>query len=175
MGKITSPHKVKLICGFIFKSDTAYRKAKAALTKRFGAIDYESAVLPFTLTDYYEAEFGPDLQRAFVAFKKLIPADSLNKIKVAANRLESKLAHAGRRTVNIDPGYVNLAKLVLASTKDFAHRIYLGKGIFAETTLMYRGKSFTTLEWTYPDYRSGEYIGIFNRIREHYAASIKVQ
>jgi thioredoxin reductase len=90
------------------------------------------------------------------------------RIKLYANRLESKFLNSSLRLINIDPGYIDKAKLVLASTKDYAHRIYLQKGIFAEVTLTYRGNSFSPNDWSYPDYRSKEYIDIFNQIRALY-------
>lgn len=143
------------------------------MRRRFGEIDFESAVFDFSQTDYYRKEFGPGLLRQFISFKKLIPAERLSKIKNLTNKIERKLSNSGRRTVNIDPGYICLSKLVLASTKDYKHRIYLGGGIYAEITLIYQGKIFVPWECTYPDYRSPEYIEVFNRIREEYASEIK--
>lgn len=167
--------KEKLICGFIYKNKAMYDKAKSLLTKLFGEIDFESRTLAFNYTDYYEKEFGKNLKRKFLSFKKLIPASRLAGIKVETNKIEKMLSHNRRRTVNIDPGYLNFSKLVLASTKDYAYRIYLGKGIYAEITLIFRNRTFSPWEWTYPDYRTPEYISIFNRIREIYAQQIKKQ
>jgi hypothetical protein len=173
MGKTQKPQPVKLISGFIFKEEDNFRKASALLKRRFGAIDLESQPLPFDYTDYYTKEFGLGLKRSFISFKKLIDPQGLHGIKIFTNMLEKKLSSEGLRSVNIDPGYLDLAKLVLASTKDFSHRIYLNRGIWAEVTLVYQGKTFKPWEWTYPDYRSAEYISIFNRIREIYSSQIK--
>ncbi len=173
MGKIKNTPAVKLIIGFIFKEERELKKAEDLLRKRYGAIDFESRILDFTHSDYYQEEFGRGLKRKFIAFKKLIPAQKLARIKTAANQIEKKLSKGRHRLVNIDPGYLDMAKLVLASTKDYYHRIYLDNGIFAEITLFYRGKTFTPWEWTYPDYKTPEYIAIFNRLREIYAASIR--
>lgn len=172
MGKVFSYPPVKLIAGFIFNDEKAFSKAKTILVKRFGEMDFESRVLPFTYTDYYEKEFGAGLKRVFVSFKKLVPLDRLARIKIITNSIEDRLSVKKRRTVNLDPGFVDLAKLVLATTKDFCHRIYLDKGIFAEVTLYYKDKSFRHWDWTYPDYRTPEYIQIFNHIRELYAKQI---
>jgi hypothetical protein len=109
---------------------------------------------------------GSGLSRAFISFKDLISPKDLSRVKVITNRIEEKLSLKGKRLVNIDPGYLDAARLVLASTKDYAHRIYLDKGIFAETTLIFKGHSFKNLEWTYPDYKSEKYLEIFNSIRE---------
>jgi len=173
MNKTQNPQSVKLISGFIFKKEASLKKAEALLQKRFGEIDFRSLALPFDYTDYYAKEFGRGLSRSFISFKKLIYPQELYSIKVFTNALERRLSCEGLRVVNIDPGYLDLAKLVLASTKDFSHRIYLDSGIWAEVTLVYRGKTFTPWEWTYPDYRSQDYIAIFNQIRKIYAAGVK--
>jgi len=144
-------------------------QARNKLKVIFGRIDFESAALDFNGTDYYKLEMGDGLKRKFVSFSKLIPMSELYRIKLYANRLESKFLNASNRLINIDPGYLDKAKLVLASTKDYAHRIYLHKGIFAEVALTYRGNSFSPNDWSYPDYRSKEYIDIFNQIRGLYA------
>jgi hypothetical protein len=173
MGRIYKPHPVKLIIGFIFRNHDNYLKANAILLKTFGRIDFESPLIPFNYTDYYEKEMGQGLQRKFVSFHRLIPPDRLPQIKVLTNSIENKLSVNSRRTVNIDPGYLDMAKLLLASTKDYCHRTYLNKGIFAEITLFYQGRSFRPWEWTYPDYRTGEYIDVFNKIRGIYAKQVE--
>lgn len=166
---------VKLITGFIFKEDAAFIEAKSFLEKRFGRTDSESQTIPFSYTSYYEKEFGKDLKRKFLSFEKLIAPEDLASIKTLTNKLEIKLSRDKRRMINIDPGYLDLAKLILATTKDFSHRVYLGRGIFSELTLMFREKTFSPLEWTYPDYRSQEYINIFNKIRESYAKGLNLK
>ncbi len=173
MGKITKHPPVKLIVGFIFKKAPAFKNAKAALEKRFGKIDFESSPLNFTYTDYYEKEIGKNLKRVFVSFKKLISASDIASIKVWTNRIESRFLSGKNRLINVDSGYLELAKLVLATTKDFNHRIYLKDGIFLEVTLYYAHKAFHPWDWTYPDYKTQEYLDIFNKIREIYESQIK--
>lgn len=173
MGQIRLTHPVNLITGFIFCNKDAYLKAKETLVRRFGDIDFESRDLDFNYTGYYQKELGKGLKRKFLSFKRLIPAQSLPKIKTITNKIESKLSENGLRLINIDPGYVDTAKLVLASTKNFRHRIYLDKGIYAEITLFFQNKSFRYWEWTFPDYRTLEYINIFNHIRKAYLGKIK--
>jgi hypothetical protein len=163
----------KLIAGFIFKEESALSRAKIILQRKFGKIDFISPVLAFCYTDYYEKEFGKDLKRQFVSFRRLIDPSQLYRIKLNTNKIERELSRRARRLVNIDPGYLDLAKLVLASTKDYNHRIYLKKGIYAEVTLFYRDKAFRSWEWTYPDYKSPEYLAIFQKIRENYALELK--
>lgn len=173
MGVIKPANPVKLIIGFIFKDECAFKKAALLLKRRFGEIDFESDSLPFSHTIYYKAEFGSCLKRKFISFKKPILPASLPQIKIATNKIEKKISRGANRLVNIDPGYLDLAKVVLASTKDYKHRLYLDKGIYAEVTLFYREKSFSPWEWTYPDYASSEYIAIFNRIREIHSACLR--
>lgn len=168
MGKVKSRRPVKLIAGFIFNNEDYFNWAKKILEKRFGKVDFESQALPFVHTNYYERELGTNLKRKFVSFRKLISPSNLPKIKIFTNKIEYKLSKRSNRQINIDPGYLELSKLVLASTKDYKHRIYLGKGIFAEITLLYQDNSFRPWEWTYPDYKTHGYIQIFNKIRQIY-------
>jgi hypothetical protein len=175
MGQILKPNPVKLIFGFIFKEGSELKKTKTIINELFGKTDFESKNLAFTHSDYYEKEFGTGLLRKFISIKRLVLPSDLPQIKITANKIEEKLAIDKRRTINIDPGYVDLAKLILASTKDYVHRIYLDGGIFAETTLFYRENSFKPQEWTYPDYRTPEYIEIFNEIRKIYFAQLQAE
>ncbi|MFA5093557.1 MAG: DUF4416 family protein [Candidatus Omnitrophota bacterium] len=168
MAKIKKYNLVKLIIGFIYKDEAIFMSAKKKLMRKFGKIDFESKELQFNHTDHYQAEMGQGLKRKFVSFVKLVPAKNLPKIKLQSNRLETKFLMAQARQINIDPGYLNSAKLVLATTKDYAHRIYLQRGIFAEVTLSFKGHSFEPNPWSYTDYCSQEYIEIFNQIRKLY-------
>lgn len=173
MGTIKKHVPVKLVIGLIFKHNNIYVKVKPLLERKFGPIDFESQTLDFIHTDYYEKEFGKGLKRAFVSFKKLILPHQLPAIKTTTNYFEARLSQNKLRRINIDPGYLELSKFVLATTKDYSHRIYLGGGIYAEITLFYRKGSFCPWEWTYPDYRTDAYIKIFNRIRQIYVEQIK--
>jgi len=172
MGKIKKRLPVKLITGLIFKKNTAVRKAKSILSRHFGRIDFESPVLPFKHTDYYQKEFGASLKRQFLSFQKLIDPAALSKVKVLTNKIEIKLSAGKKRLINIDPGYLDLAKLVLATTKDYSHRIYLDAGIYAEVTLFFEDKKFKPYSWTYPDYRTDEYAEIFHKIRNIYLCAL---
>lgn len=169
MGKVKKYNSVKFIIGFIYQDEAIFIQARNKLLRRFGKIDFESCPLNFNCTKHYAQEMGIDLKRKFVSFSKLIPMSELYRIKLYTNRLESKFLNLTHRLINIDPGYLDKAKLILASTKDYAHRIYLRKGIFAEVTLSYKGNSFSPCDWSYPDYRTKEYIDIFNQIRCLYA------
>ena len=173
MGTIKKHLPVKLVIGLIFKDNKIYVKVKSLLERKFGPIDFESQTLDFIHTDYYEKEFGKGLKRAFVSFKKLISPHQLPTIKTNTNHFEARFSQNKLRRINIDPGYLELSKFVLATTKDYRHRMYLGGGIYAEITLFYRRGSFCPWEWTYPDYRTDAYIKIFNTLRQTYVEQIK--
>lgn len=172
MGTIKKIIPAKLIAGFIFNNEEVFQKAKNCLRKKFGSIDFESDTLPFAHTKYYNREIGENLKRKFISFKKLILPSELASIKIYTNRTENLFAKKSRRQINIDPGYIELSKLILATTKNYKHRIYLNKGIYADATLYYQGSTFRAWEWTYPDYQTKEYIDIFNKIRSVYTTQI---
>ncbi|PIU41249.1 MAG: DUF4416 domain-containing protein [Candidatus Omnitrophica bacterium CG07_land_8_20_14_0_80_42_15] len=172
MGIIKKLDKSKLIVGFIYKDDAILEKVEDLLAKRFGPIDKISPTFLFTHTKYYEKEMGDNLKRKFISFERLIAPEKIWIIKLLSNKLETRFSSNENRTINIDPGYLNLSKVVLLTTKDYTHRIYLGRGIFAEVTLAFKDNSFRPLDHTYPDYRSAEYIGLFNAIRETYKSQI---
>jgi hypothetical protein len=173
VGKIQEPLPVKLIASVFAASGELLEEAKVRLSQEFGPIDYESGLLPFDHTTYYAAEFGENLKRRFVAFGKLVHPGKLAEIKLRTNALEMEWAVEGKRQVNIDPGYVSHSKLVLATTKNHAHRIYLGQGIYAEVTLHFRDGTFCAWPWTYPDYASPPLIAIFNQIRGLYVKQLR--
>lgn len=173
MGKIKRYPPVKLFFGFTFKDEEYFLKVLSFIEKRFGKLDLQSLTFDFSFTDYYEKEFGLGLKKKFISMQRLIDAGFLSKVKIFTNKIEKKFSKSGLRLINIDPGLIDLAKIVLASTKDFSHRISLGKGIFAEITLIYQDKNYRALDWTYPDYKSTGYMDFFKKVREIYAKQIK--
>jgi Domain of unknown function (DUF4416) len=166
------PPPVKLIMGLIFAPEAPMVAVRRQLEATCGRIDLETTLLPFVLTRFYEREMGPALQRQFWSFEALIAADALADIKRQTNAMERMFAvhdgHGKHRRVNLDPGYIDLAKLVLATTKDRQHRLYLGQGIYAEVTLRFTGGRFVPWEWTYPDYRTAAYLAFFDAVRRRY-------
>ncbi|OPX29402.1 MAG: hypothetical protein B1H08_04040 [Candidatus Omnitrophica bacterium 4484_171] len=166
------PQKAKLICGFIYRTEEFYEKTIRILRKLFGPLDYETAAFLFKFTKYYNEEMGGPLYRRFVSFENLVASESFVKIKLRCINIERNLSFKSRRKINIDPGYIDLAKLVLFTTKDFSHRIHMGKGIYAEVTLRYIKGGFKDLDWTYPDYRTDEYKQFFIDIRNIYKNQI---
>lgn len=175
MGKISHPQPVKLIIGIITNSLPLLLQVEKILERKYGPIDYHSPVIDFVFTDYYKKEMGENLKRKFISFEKLIFPVEIIKIKHYTNKLENKFSQQGKRNVNIDPGYLNEGKLILASTKDNLQRIYLGKGIYAEVTLYFRKGEYQPFMWTYPDYRSSEYREIFKQIRSIFRKQIGKQ
>uniref|UniRef100_A0A7C2E2C8 DUF4416 family protein n=1 Tax=Ammonifex degensii TaxID=42838 RepID=A0A7C2E2C8_9THEO len=162
------PEPVKPVVGVFTREETLFAGAVEALAARLGEPDYISPLLNFDQTAYYTREMGPGLRRRIYAFPRLIDPGDLASLKRWTNQLEDTWRVGGKRQVNIDPGYLSLAKLVLATTKDNVHRIYLGDGIYAEVTLFFRKGRFHPWPWTYPDYASEEYRAIFEHIRELY-------
>jgi hypothetical protein len=154
----------------ILAPESLLEEAENSLSTTLGPLDRKSRVFPFSFTDYYQAEMGSELFRRFVAIEDLIAQDVLMEIKHRTNRIERhRFGISGekilRRRVNLDPGYVTLAKVVLASTKDYAHRIYLGQGIFGDLQLKYEQGAYQPLPWTYPDYRTQEALTFFAELR----------
>jgi hypothetical protein len=154
VGSTKNPQRVKLFCGFIYSDETAKKKSFERLEEKFGKIDLISSVMPFDFSTYYESEMGVGLQRFWGSFEKLISEENLAEIKVFTNSIENDIADNGKRKINIDPGYITPANVILATTKNYSHRIYISKGIYAEVTVIYRKTGFVKLPWSYPDYLS---------------------
>ncbi|MCQ9207458.1 MAG: DUF4416 family protein [Omnitrophica bacterium] len=173
MGKALRHIPVKLIIGLIFEKPSQFSAAERSLQKKFGKTDKETRDLDFTYTDYYEEEFGTDLKRKFISFKGLISLEKTYKLKLCTEKIERKFSKNNRRSVNIDPGYMSLSHLVMLTTKPGSHRIYLSAGIYADLELVYVRGAFRPFEWTYPDYRSKDYIDFFNSVRADYHAEVK--
>jgi hypothetical protein len=166
------PLPVKLFCGLIGR-DEALASAREQLEREFGPVDLETDAGPFDFTGYYEEEMGSDLIRKWISFAELKERAYLARAKSLSVSIESALARDGSRTVNIDPGYVDNAQVVLSTAKNFAHRIYIGAGFYAEVTLIYSGKSFRPVEWTYPDYRSRQALEFFGKMRASYHTELR--
>ena len=177
MAQPRSPLPAKLVVGMISGFDDAFRLAEAELPAQLGGIDFRSPEFPFDLTDYYEEQMGANLKRRFLSFAGLIDPDRLAEIKLQTNALERKLGAEHNwtviRPINIDPGYVTSSKLVLATAKDYSHRIYIGRGIYAEVTLSFVSGHFEPSPWTYPDYRTDQYLSWFGEVREMYTKALK--
>lgn len=168
---------VKLFFALMAREEAVLLECAARLAAEFGPVDLRDAPYDFDpLTDYYAGEFGRELRKQIVSVGPLIAPDRLVEIKIRTNELELALgAEGGTRRVNIDPGYLVSGKVVLATTKDHAHRIYAGRGIFEEVTLSYlrAAGGYVAQPWTYPDYKMPERLEFFGRLREAYRRQLR--
>jgi hypothetical protein len=179
MGTPTPPPPVKPVIGLLSADVALFAQTTTKLQELYGPIDVESAVFPWNTTNYYREEMGENLSRKFVAFEPLISPEVLVRMKLETNALERVLSGATSpstpRLVNLDPGYLDATKLVLASTKNQAHRIYLAQGIYAEVTLLYHHSAFHSFLYTYTDYRWPETHEFLRSVRRRYLEQVRAQ
>lgn len=170
MGRVLFHSPVMLIVAAFSRYDEALDWTRERICERWGAIELESPRFEFRETDYYEPTMGPGLMKTFFACRERIDPARLPELKRTANDWEVEYSQLSRhpepRPLNLDPGYLTLAKLVLASTKDHAHRIYLSDGIYAEATLLYQDRRWQHRPWTFPDYRRDDYLQFFTDCRQ---------
>jgi len=169
MWEISEPKPVKLIVGILASDERCLAAARDALSSAFGRIDLVSDTWRFDQTNYYREQTGPDIVRQFVSIADLVHPGELADIKHRTNALEQqlarKLAGSFRRPVNLDPGLIEPSKLILATTKNYAHRIYIGKKMYAEVTLVFDKGAWHPLPYTYPDYHQYPYFDFFSTVR----------
>lgn len=179
MAQASEAPMVKLICGMISAEPAILDEAAGEMERRVGEIEAVSETWPFDFTEYYYEQMGRPLWRRFVSFAGLRAADGLAGVKVITNAIEAGFAaRPGARVsrpVNLDPGYIEESKLVLASMKNFSHRIYLSQGVFAELTLMHRGVAWGALPWTFPDFASRRYDAFLSEVRGSLRAAKRSQ
>ncbi len=185
MGKIKKDYKVRIICGILLNPH--WCKARFNLSDSLEVISYvnskleqefsqlglekvhsQSEIIKFDFSNYYNEEMGEDILRYWISFSPLIQPKHLYEFKLLSNKIEEThfSDEQSKRKVNIDPGYIDGSKVVLFSTKNYSHRIYLDEGVFAEVTLIYKNKQFKILEWTYPDYKTIQALNFFSEIRK---------
>lgn len=153
--------------------DEFWTGLRPRLEDLFGPVDYESEPIPFIQTGYYDRELGTPITRRILSFERLLDMDALAEAKLATNALEKEWERDGRRLFNLDPGYITQERLVLATGKNFSHRVYLSRGIWADLTLIFHGGDWFDLPWTFPDYATSEIKAHLTRLREMYKASLK--
>jgi hypothetical protein len=164
---------VKLVMSVMTAKRDIFPEAMQILTANFGRPDFMSAAMRFDYTNYYEKEMGESLIRRMVSFDKLIPPESLPDVKLLTNHIENRFSRDGCRLINIDPGYISPAHLILATGKGYTHRPYLRDGIYADLTLIFTDGAFRVLPWTYPDYAGGEIMSLLIKIRKKYLQTLK--
>ncbi|MEX0865943.1 MAG: DUF4416 family protein [Pirellulales bacterium] len=170
MGAILPPDPVLLLFAVFSRHDAAFAWAERRVVERFGPLAAKSAAFAFVETDYYDESMGTGLRKQFWAIQQPFDPGELAELKIETNAWEQEYAASGThdepRPLNIDPGYLTLGKLVLASTKDHAHRIYLRQGVYAEITLYYQHKQWHATPWTFPDYQRADYQRFFSECRD---------
>jgi hypothetical protein len=165
LGEIREVKSVLYFSSIIYRMENALKEGLANLLETLGETEEITEEMEFSHTDYYKDEMGENLKRRLLLFKSLRKREELPNIKIKTNEIEKRLSNRGNRTVNIDPGYITLENVILATTKNYTHRIYLGAGIYGDLTLIFKGGTYRPLEWTYPDYASQQIISIFNKWR----------
>lgn len=166
---------VKWFIAILFKDEAVLERALSRLADSFCAIDFRSPSFPFTLTDYYQPEMGTGLRRMLASFSMLAPPDRLISLKTSTASLEKEYSREGKRAINIDPGYLDLFKVVLASFKGRGNKIYLGQGIWADFTLYYQKGAFYSFQWSFPDFKSGIYNEALKKIRDLYKRDLALR
>lgn len=168
MGEIHQVQWVKPICAITYGTQIFFESIIPFVEAICGKLDQQSEVIDFSFTNYYADEMGKNLLKVYCTFQELMHPNKLPEMKLQTNVLEQKWLKDQGRQVNLDPGYVTSAKMVLASTKDFSHRLYLSDGIYGDLQMICSGGSYKTLGWTYPDYQDPKVLEFFNTIRKQY-------
>lgn len=166
MSEPREPLPAKLIAGLLYHDRDIQKLVLSRVVERFGPLDLLTEPELFTYTRYYDREMGPGLFRQTASFLRLVPIEDLPGIKLFTNEIERELAVDGKRRINIDPGLLNEERLILATGKNFTHRVYLTKGIYADLTLIYRKGTYRELPWTYPDYKSPRFLHFLGVLRK---------
>jgi hypothetical protein len=170
----SAPIRVKLFCGVLFSDNELLQQSQKLLIDKFGEIDYQSDRFEFTISEYYRPEMGWPIYRLFWSFKHVIHPKQIARIKIECNEIEDQLAVDGNRRINLDPGYMDYDKIVLASAKYNGQKIYLDLGIYADLTLHYEKGNYYPYPWSFPDFKSNQYNKTMLRIREIYKMQLKV-
>lgn len=166
MGKVKEPEEVALFIATLYSKNEYFEKAFKILVEEFGNTLFVSQPYKWDYSRYYDKELGSPILRQFIFFEKFINPRLLPDIKIRTNEMEESLSIKGKRQINLDPGYMTLSKIVLASTKNYAHRLYLDKGIYGEVTLIYKDKTYKPHIFTYRDYQDKICLDIFMKVRE---------
>jgi len=177
MWELKEPKPVKLIVGILAADERTLETARDAIAGQLYPVDMVSDIWPFDQTDYYKDQAGPDILRQFVSAESLIDPGELAGIKHKTNRLERKLAGQLNlempRPINLDPGIIEPSKLILATTKNYSHRIYIGQKMYAEVTVIFDKGRWSPLPYTYPDYRQQCYFDFFSKVRARLLEQLK--
>jgi hypothetical protein len=164
---------VKLFVAVLWAQSGSLQRALERLREHWGEIDFAGADYPFDMTNYYESEMGQSLKRRLVSFQQLVPPDCLSSAKHICNDIEGRLSEERGRTVNLDIGYLDHNKIVLASFKGAGQKIYLTNGVWADMVARYKGGRYRPFEWTFPDFRDGRYDRELLQVRQRYLEQLR--
>jgi hypothetical protein len=164
---------VKLLAAVLWTEAAARDDAFAVMSEKWGEIDFHGPDRPFDSTDYYVPEMGANLLRRLITFAPLFPPELLCEAKLACNEIEDQFAAGERRTVNLDIGYLDHNKIVLASLKHAGQKIHLGEGVYADLIARYANGHYRPFEWTFPDFRAGRYDEELFTIRRRYLQQLR--
>lgn len=174
MAKIEQPLPVKYLIAVLYHDAGYLAKVTAELVTRWGAIDFTGADHLFDVTDYYEPEMGAPLLRRLLSFEKLYSPTLIVDMKLACNDIEDAISVDNKRTANLDAGYLDHNKFLLASAKEAGQKVYLDNGIYADLSGRYKAGKYQPFEWSFPDFRDGRYDAELLAIRKLYMAQVKV-
>lgn len=171
MSRRTVPAGAKLVASVLYRDESRFEEARDRFGRLVAPVERVGGPLPFDRTEYYEKEMGAPLVRKFIVAEGTVPRDCLAAVKLAAESIEIAMSVGGRRTANIDPGLLTPESFILATGKNYSHRVYLRDGIFADLTLVYGKGGYRPLPWTYPDYASEPVRGFLSEVRERMRAA----
>ncbi len=157
MAEIKPVLPVKYFVAVLYREEECFKKAKPLMENIWGGIDIEGEAHLFDVTEYYKPEMGSPIFRRLCSFERLQMPNFLVDMKICCNQLELQLSIGGKRTVNLDAGYLDHNKVVLASAKEAGQKIYLDKGIYADLAGRYKSGKYQPFEWSFPDFRDGRY------------------
>jgi hypothetical protein len=173
LGKVKEPEPAMLFIGMLYADSAVFNPVEQILKRAFGETSLVSRASTWEYSEHYREEFGWPLTRKFVFFRDVIDPESLPDIKVKSNEIEDAFSIDNKRRINLDPGYLTLSKIVLASTKNYAHRIYLRNGIYGEITLYYQDGMFRPHLFTYRDYQEKSCLELFTHAREMFRQQLQ--
>ncbi len=173
MAQPEPPLPVKYFVALLFRDEEYVVQAKGAMTARWGTIDFEGRDHPFDITDYYESEMGSPLSRRLISFEQLYPPTLIVDMKLECNRIETDMAVENRRRINLDAGYLDHNKFILASAKEAGQKVYLDRGIYADISGRYKAGRYRPFEWSFPDFKEGRYDEELLAIRNLYRQQVK--
>jgi hypothetical protein len=173
MARTEPPLPVKYFIAVLYREEEQALEAKNRLVSRWGAIDFEGSDHPFDVTDYYETEMGRNLKRRLFSFERLYAPTFIVEMKLECNDVEAALADEGNRTVNLDAGYLDHNKFLLASAKEAGQKVYLDRGIYADISGRFKAGKYRPFEWSFPDFKDGRYDAELLAIRNLYRQQLK--